>query len=151
MGFSGRRPSSYCPDLLGDLSLNWVTHLCFLPFPTAAISFLFLMDWWGCVLWKSGPGENRAMHAPWRKVSEELPSKGLDAEDLKLTPCPMKPKYFLWEKSKGRDTGVTSRKPNVQVISLPNIRLWFFIAGHSSSESSTEVNWQSCIQRQTPV
>lgn len=31
---------------------------------------------------------------PWRKVPEDLSSKGAGAEDMKLTPCPMKAKYF---------------------------------------------------------
>lgn len=56
---------------------------------TVTSSFLFLMDWWGCLLWESGPVENRAVCAPWRKFSEELPSKWEDAEDCKLTPCPI--------------------------------------------------------------
>lgn len=30
----------------------------------------------------------------WRKVPEDLPSEGAGAEDVKFTPCPMKPKYF---------------------------------------------------------
>lgn len=60
VGFSGRRPPSSCPDLLGDWSLNWLIFVSCLS-QRVTSSFLFLMDWWHCVLWESDPGANGAV------------------------------------------------------------------------------------------
>lgn len=72
------------------------------------------------------PGE-WGCDSPWRKVPEDLLIKGADAEDVKLTSCLMKPKYFPLETSKGQDTGVMS------LPSLPSVKIWIFIPGNSSS------------------
>lgn len=92
---------------------------------TVTSSFLFLTDWWGCVLWESGPGKNGAVRAPWRKVSEELPSKGADAEDLKLTPCPTKPKYFFMRKERrtGHQCNISSQCQAL-VCHPSSLQLW---------------------------
>lgn len=89
VGFGGRR-LTYHPDLPGNLSLKGVTLFsAFLSHQQFSVSLGMVMlcpgeldpAEWGC-------------DTPRRKVPEDLPSKGAGAEDVKLTPCPMKPKYF---------------------------------------------------------
>lgn len=60
-----------------------------------------------------------------------------------LAQTAMKPKCVLWEPGKRQDIRAASEKLSDQVTYLPNVRLWFSITGHPSSECSTNVSWQS--------
>lgn len=99
--------------------MEFFTFVCLLQSPTV-LYFLGTGD--------TVSGENGAVMILGGRSQKS--SLGVDIEDLKLTPCPMKPKHFSWEKSIEQDTGVTS---------LPGVRL-FFIAGHCSSKQNTEVS-----------
>lgn len=88
------------------------------------------MDWWICLM-----GVRTGL---WVFLGGRSHKKSLAREQTlriwnsTLAQTAVKPKCVLWEQGKGQDIRAASEKLSDQITSLPNVRLWFSITGHSS-------------------
>jgi len=129
VGFSGRRP--VVVQIYLEIG-SGTELLVFTPYLSQTVSSIFLKDWWICPV-----GVRTGL---WAFLGGSSHKRSLAREQMlriwnsTLAQTAVKLKCVSWGPGKGQDIRTANEKLSDQVTSLPNVRLWFSIPGHSTSE-----------------